>query len=181
MSTHPPLMACQECKRGDIYEVVLPTFTSDRNYEGSLRSVTAHNVPAFRCDSCGHLLFDFRADDLLSAALRSHLGLMQPEEIFSKRRARRLTQRSLAEATGIAEETINRWERGHRIQSRAHDKLLRAFFKVPGLFADQSRAIADQTKTMHTAQRVTWTRPPCRVPLVGRAAEKSSLQFALAA
>jgi transcriptional regulator with XRE-family HTH domain len=55
----------------------------------------------------------------------------------------RRTQQELAAETGLAVETISRWENGHVIQSRSHDKLLRYVFGIE----DQGNASSDARRS----------------------------------
>ena len=72
-------------------------------------------------------------DDQVSAALRSPLQLLTPEQIRSSIRTLGLRQKDLAARLGIAEATLSRWVTGTLIQSRALDNLLRAYFAFPEL------------------------------------------------
>lgn len=97
-------------------------------YDGTHHDVEA-DVPALVCSTCGEKAFDTRADRILRRQLRVDLGLLLPEQIKELRMRYELTQAQLSARTGIAAETISRWECGRGIQSRANDRLLRYEFK----------------------------------------------------
>jgi transcriptional regulator with XRE-family HTH domain len=54
-----------------------------------------------------------------------------PSQITEGRKRLKLTQAELANYLKVAEESINRWEKGRQIQQRSLDLLLRAFFNLP--------------------------------------------------
>ena len=92
------------------------------------------NLPVSKCESCGEVYYDNRADSATQNALRTHLGLLLPEQIVALREARGLTQSDVSRDTGIAAETLSRWENGRVIQSKSHDTLLRAYLGDLSLF-----------------------------------------------
>lgn len=118
---------CPECGNEALSEQVIP-LSAPITHDGVTYTVTA-DVPALVCSACGiEPIVDSRADRLWRAALRTELGLMQPEEIRERRKRLGLTQQAVSDATGIAMATLSRWEQFHAIQSRTSDTLLRFFF-----------------------------------------------------
>lgn len=100
-------------------------------YEGKLHHVRVPQLECTRCEACGERFFGARSDEQIAAALRAQLGLLSPEQIRAERKRLDLTQKELAEALGVAPETISRWESGLMIQSRAMDRFLRVLFNFP--------------------------------------------------
>jgi len=83
--------------------------------------------------SAARVFFQDLADEQISAALRSHLGLLTPAEIRRALRTLGMQQKTLAACLGIAEATLSRWLSGGLIQSRAMDNLLRVYFGIPAV------------------------------------------------
>jgi DNA-binding transcriptional regulator YiaG len=83
------------------------------------------------CRACGEKVFTGDVDQQVNDALRAHLKLLTPAQICDAIAALGMTQKSLAERLGIAEETLSRWITETQIQSRALDNLLRIFFAFP--------------------------------------------------
>jgi putative zinc finger/helix-turn-helix YgiT family protein len=96
--------------------------------DGRLHDVTVPELVVPKCSACGELVFSNDTDEQINRALRTQLGLLQPDEIRAKRVRLRLTQRALAGHIGVAAETLSRWESGLLIQGRAMNTLLRLYF-----------------------------------------------------
>ena len=92
-----------------------------------------------RCENCGNVVLDDRANNELIDALRVVAGLLHPSVIRERREALGLTQKTLAGHLRVAESTLSRWESGAQIQQRAMDTLLRGYFYV-----DEFRVFASQ-------------------------------------
>lgn len=130
----------------------------DVKYEGKLYKVIATKVPVERCENCGSTTYGIESEERIDAALRDQLGLLQPEVIRKNRIELGLKQENLADAIGCASESISRWESGAIVQSRAVDRMLRAYFALPQLrdFFDQLEAGADE----FTGAEVRWAERP---------------------
>lgn len=124
---------CGDCATPTLIERCIPEYKSEIEYNGRLYEVTVKNQYCYTCTKCNEIYFDAQHKAIANSfdQLRFNLGLMFPSEIRKHRRRSGYTQKQLADALGIAKETICRWEKGHMIQSIAYDKLLRLFFKYP--------------------------------------------------
>ena len=100
-------------------------------HDGKEHSFTIPALAVDQCKNCGYELFTNITDDQISAELRRHLGLLQPEEILAGLESLGLSQKAFAERLGVAAETVSRWVNGFLIQSRAMDNLMRLFFAYP--------------------------------------------------
>ncbi len=121
---------CQRCRKKEVRPVVIPYRTQVR-HDGVLVTVEVPALTVPRCALCGELLFDDRANDQMSAALRAQLNLLTPEQIQANRTALGLNPRELAAQLGMPDDAIEQLEEGLRVQSRALDNLLRLYFAVP--------------------------------------------------
>lgn len=121
---------CTRCRHKAVVAATVER-TREVKYDGAMYTLNLRNVPAERCGECGNTTFGVESDDVMQRALREHVGLLQAEEILAAREELRLTQRQLADAIGCANESISRWEGGVVVQSRAYDRLMRAYFGVP--------------------------------------------------
>ena len=82
-------------------------------------------VSVRRCDACGFEYLDESAEDLKHEAVCRHLGLLSPGDIRGIRKKCRMSRSTFARLTGLGDASLNRWENGLRIQSRANDRYLR--------------------------------------------------------
>jgi len=117
---------CIECREKEVYPLVTD-FTITVKHDGQEYPVRIPDLAIPTCRRCGEQVFTSREDERIRDALRTQIGLLTSQEIRAHRAERGLSQQKLAEALGIAKETISRWETG-AIQSRAMDNLLRLFF-----------------------------------------------------
>lgn len=124
---------CGHCASPTLIERCIPEHKSEIEYNGRLYEVTVKNQYCYTCTKCNRISYDAQHKAIANAfdQLRFNLGLMFPSEIRKHRRRSGYTQKQLADALGIAKETVCRWEKGYMIQSIAYDKLLRLFFKYP--------------------------------------------------
>jgi putative zinc finger/helix-turn-helix YgiT family protein len=127
MNTFNPRCPC--CKADSLVET---TQAVDRayEYEGDTINVSLPRVPVVRCNACDEVFFGSKADDVLTEEFRRLIKLLSPNRIKELRNELGISAKELGELTGIAPETISRWERGHVIQSRAMDKFLRVTLEV---------------------------------------------------
>ena len=123
---------CSQCRAKEVYAAVVP-YTARVNHDGRIYELEIPALEAARCRACGELVFDDHADEQISAALRSHLGLLTPDQIREALRTLGMQQKALSASLGIAEATLSRWLNGSIIQSRAMDNLLRVYFGIPAV------------------------------------------------
>ena len=98
------------------------------------RMVDVHvpSLPVEQCGACGEVFFGTAADQLIDESLRCRAGLLTARQMESAREAVGVeTQQEFAELIGVAPETLSRWMKGHVVQSRLADTMLRVFFGVP--------------------------------------------------
>ena len=105
-------------------------YSTDVQYDGRTYTVHVPELTAPRCKNCGAMVLDDRANDQITDALRSQLGLLTPERIRENRESLGLKQRDLAKLIGVGESTLSRWETGSQIQQKSLDKLLRLYFAI---------------------------------------------------
>lgn len=123
------------CRRCGKNEVVTGTtrYDAEVRHDGRLHRFTIPNLALPICRSCGELVFTNAADRQVIDGLRSHLGLLSPQQIRDALSCLGMTQKEAARRLGIAEETLSRWLNESQIQSRALDNLLRLFFTFPAV------------------------------------------------
>lgn len=115
---------CPECQ--GVVELAHFSYTAKVKHSGRLHEVQVERLHAPKCSDCGEIFFTTDVEAQIISELRRELGLLQPEDILRGITATEIAQqRSLAELTGIAAETISRFVNGSVIQSRALDTLLR--------------------------------------------------------
>ncbi|HYT93524.1 MAG TPA: type II TA system antitoxin MqsA family protein [Gemmataceae bacterium] len=125
---------CANCLKQEVYLATIP-YATDIKHDGRLHHIEIPELRIPRCKACGEVTFSINTDDQIIDALRAHLKLLTPQQIRDGRKALGLSSKDLAERLGVAAATISRWQKGHLIQSRAMDNLLRAYFAVPELRA----------------------------------------------
>jgi putative zinc finger/helix-turn-helix YgiT family protein len=123
---------CGECRERAVHPATLDAYTAELAHDGRTYRVTVSQLSVARCERCGAIILDDAANRRLSEALRSVVGLLQPQEVRAAREGLGLTQKELANYLQVAEATLSRWETGAQIQQRSMDRLLRGFFCVPG-------------------------------------------------
>ena len=106
-------------------------YQAEVRHDGRLYAFTVPNLQLPICQACGEKIFTEDTDRQVQAALRSHLGLLTPNQILGAIERVSMSQKDVANGLGIAEETLSRWLNETQIQSRAMDHLLRAFFAFP--------------------------------------------------
>ena len=118
---------CGECKS----ESVQPTdivYDAVVKHDGKPHSFRIDRLPIDKCTRCGEQYFTLQTDDSISSGLRTHLCLLQPEEILDQLSVLEIDQHEFATRIGTAHETLSRWLSGHTVQNRAMDNLMRVFF-----------------------------------------------------
>src|SRR5258706_1948449 len=121
--------SCPNCGKLEVFAITT-NYLADVKHDGKLHQIGISELRAAKCRNCGELVFSADTSEQISAALRSHLGLLSPQAIKSARDSRGMTQKELSKETGIAEETISRWEGRLIIQSRAMDQFVRLYFDL---------------------------------------------------
>ena len=112
-------------------------------YDGRLLKFNIPELTLPVCQACGGKLFTSEVESQFDAALRSHLGLLAPEEIQAQLDRLGLTVEQVAERTGIDKTTITLWIDDTEIQSKAMDNLLRLFFESPNFGSDAANEARD--------------------------------------
>jgi putative zinc finger/helix-turn-helix YgiT family protein len=107
------------------------SYDAEVRHDGRLCRFTISDLEIPVCQACGKKVFTEKVDEQISAALRSALRLLTPEEMREELRRVNMTQKEAAKSLGIAEATLSRWLNKTQIQSRAMDNLLRVFFAYP--------------------------------------------------
>jgi transcriptional regulator with XRE-family HTH domain len=76
-------------------------------------------------------MLDSEAMDQLGEVFLRQIDLLSPQQIRDLRLQSKLTQQELADASGVSEAAVARWEEGGQMQTRSLDNLLRLFFGMP--------------------------------------------------
>jgi putative zinc finger/helix-turn-helix YgiT family protein len=121
---------CPECRKREVYPAQVE-YIAAVQHDAVLHRVPIPQLTIPQCRACGELLFSGAVDEQINTALRAQLQLLTPEQIKAGREALSLAQTELAERLGVEQATLDRWETGLLIQSRAMDNLLRVYFAVP--------------------------------------------------
>jgi len=168
---------CPDCGKRTVVPAEI-SYTAESKYDGTVHSVHLPALKVPQCESCGALVFTDSADEQINAALRKELALLSPHEIRAARKELSLSQASLAQALGVAVETISRWETGALIQSRAMDNFLRLYFELPEVRAALNPArqnvgfsagSAKNEERRGQDQTTPWfARFPCAIAAYGR-------------
>jgi len=117
-------MPCPFC-RADAVRVTSATRTTNADDGARLK----YRERLSRCARCGEEFFtheqSLAASRSRASVLRTHEGLLAPEEIRTMRARYGLSQAELERMLGLGAKTVVRWERGTVRQSQAADLLLR--------------------------------------------------------
>jgi hypothetical protein len=125
---------CARCRQITVNPEVI-AYHCEVPYEGRVHAVVVPQLTVPRCRNCGELAFGNDASDQISEAVRRHLGLLTAEQIRQARQTLGLTIPELDARLGVGPDSIADYEHSLKIQSRALDRYLRAFFAVPQLRA----------------------------------------------
>jgi putative zinc finger/helix-turn-helix YgiT family protein len=112
-------------------EIVTIPYEIQIDHYGRKHVVKIPDLSVAKCARCGNFVFDDEASEQVSRALRTAVGLLQPEEIQQHRERLGLSQAELADKLGVEPAELARWENGHQIQQRIADRYLRHLFAVP--------------------------------------------------
>lgn len=145
---------CSQCLERAVVPTVLPTYELELEHDGRNYSLVLKDFQVFQCSSCKNIVFDDKANEQLTEALRAEIGLLQPSEIRRGREALKLTQNQLAQYLSISDSTLARWENGAQIQQRSMDRFIRVFFELEEL----RRFLAEpHSETEKAASGMSWT------------------------
>src|SRR5438105_2088253 len=92
---------CPACLREEVWAATMP-YSIEVSHDGRSYQVEVAELHAAKCQACGEVIFSNDADDQITAALRSLLRLLTPEQIRAGRRRFDLSQKELAEHLGVA-------------------------------------------------------------------------------
>ena len=105
------------------------------NYGTGDSAVELHvELPVRRCAACEFEFLDHEGERLRHEAVCRHLGVLSPAEVRAIRKQHGMTRSAFAQATGLGEATLNRWENGVVVQNLANDRYLRLLVR-PGLLS----------------------------------------------
>src|ERR1700686_2537409 len=121
---------CGKCGEQAVYAGITD-YERDLEYDGNSYHISLPRLKSPRCRKCGTVLLDSEANEKIHVEFLRQAKLLTPHEIGSYRQRLNLTPKILAEALGVSEETVSRWERGWQFQDRTQDNLLRLFFGLP--------------------------------------------------
>lgn len=180
MTTHRPNARpyprrCHACREVAVHRAE-ERRTVEAKYDGTQYTLTVPAFPLSRCARCGATTVGHDSDEAINRALRDHVGLLHPHEIRANRNALGLTQQQLAERLGWAPETVCRAETGAVIQSRAYDRILRAFFHLPVLryFYEALRTNPSWGRMVTIAADETWlSEGPALAAWLGQVFERT--------
>lgn len=110
--------------------------------EGKDAAELTVRLPFEQCSECGLQLLGEEGMRLKHIAICEYLGVLSPEKIREIRHDHTMSKKEFAELTGLGEESLDRWERGASIQSRANDRYLR-LLKEPNCIS-RLRSIGNQ-------------------------------------
>lgn len=128
--THSSPPRCFACAAGQLIPASVRYETTAR-IDRVEYPVAIQNLPILRCSACGEEYFGDDADRAIGRAVRKAAGLLHAESIRAMRRELGMSQKQFARLLGVAAPALNRWEKGHVVQSRLVDTLLRVVAALP--------------------------------------------------
>ena len=115
-----------ECPLCDSKSIETNLHTDEFKYGSDDSAVSLRvELPVRRCTDCGFDFIDHEGEQLQHEAVCRHLGVLTPIEVRAVRERYGMTRAAFAEATGLGEATLGRWETGAVVQNRANDRYLR--------------------------------------------------------
>lgn len=129
IKTKPFPWTCVSCGT----KTVMPRiedYNAEQRYDGKPYSISVPNAEIPTCTQCGGKVLTDRVNRQISAALRTQLGLLTPEEIKTKIEMMAVSQKAVAALLRISPESVSRWISGSVIQTRSMDTMLRLLFDV---------------------------------------------------
>jgi transcriptional regulator with XRE-family HTH domain len=123
-------LQCFQCG-GECDKRIAPPHAYKMKYDGGTHEVLVNNMPEWHCRACDVSVVDEESDSFLQDALRTHIGLLAPNQIRAGLKKLKITQEKFAEQLGCAAETVSRWLNGAVLQSRTYDRFMRVYFQCP--------------------------------------------------
>jgi putative zinc finger/helix-turn-helix YgiT family protein len=124
-NAHPGTEELSTCPRCGSTEVDSTRREVEFDYGGREKPFRVKaTFPFITCRQCGSSFLDGDDEELQHDAACRHLGVMTPAEVRALRERMGLSQKELAELTGLGVASVSRWERGLLIQNEACDQLL---------------------------------------------------------
>lgn len=117
---------------------------------GSAVTLRVDNLPVRRCTACDLEFIDHEGEQLQHEAVCRHLGVLTPSEVREARQRYGMTRTAFAEATGLGEATLGRWETGALVQNRANDFYLR-LVRMPSVMRILENLSAPRVESMRKA------------------------------
>lgn len=112
---------------------------------GDSAATISVEIPVRHCQSCGFEFLDQEAESLRHKAVCRHLGVLSPTEVRGIRAEYGMTRAMFAQATGLGEATLNRWENGVLVQNLANDRYLR-LLAIPGIMRQLTQMLRSDSK-----------------------------------
>lgn len=140
-SLKPYPWKCAQCRQRTVNPETVD-YSTTIEHDGRTYEIHVPQLPVARCETCGDIVLDDEANERISDAIRSQLGVLTPAQIRHSRERLGISPTQLARDLGVAETSLSRWEAGTQIQSRALDRLLRLYFgyeQVRAVLADEAQ------------------------------------------
>src|SRR4051812_41906674 len=113
-NSKPYPWTCAACGKRAVKEAVVPYPVEGQHYSKQYL-FTIPDLRVAKCESCGEIALTQSANAQISSAIRTHLGLLTPEEIRAGIETRHISQKQLAKEVDVAPETLSRWLSGTTI------------------------------------------------------------------
>src|SRR5438552_3588279 len=94
---------CGSCLKEEVYLETMP-YVANLKHDGRLHRIKIPELRIPKCRACGEITFSNNTDDQITAALRSYLKLLTPQQIKAGRKGLGLKAKELAERLGVAAE-----------------------------------------------------------------------------
>lgn len=145
---------CPACKSTELRE----TIERDTFPFGEERVEISANIPVNKCDNCGFVFTDQRAEQARHAAICAQRGLLAPSEISNIRKnVLQMSRDEFHSAFGLSSASVERWENGKLFQNEAADTLLRALKDPATARRLDRRAVREASlDTRVTKENVIW-------------------------
>lgn len=142
---------CPRCQQPSLRDA-LRTFDSVVMHDGHELSIHVMDAPVAVCSNCGLTKTLPGYAEASLKAVREALNVLGPDEIAALRDDLGISQKKLAEATGVRVETLCRWEKGKAVPSRsANLRLLEAFNRIVSSKIEFVEAVASLTPSLRHA------------------------------
>lgn len=133
-------------------------------------------IPVRHCQSCEFEFLDEKAESLRHEAVCRHLGVLSPMEVRDIRSKYGMSRAKFAQATGLGEATLNRWENGVLVQNLANDRYLR-LLAVPGVMRQLTQILHSNKEPLQS--RVIDGHARFRVLKVSQQHQRDQANFCL--